>query len=78
MNQTEYTNTGAGASQESRIICALQLHINKWVSMVDLWKVSGAFAVHSRISDLRKKGMNIENRREVSGRTIHSFYRLVS
>lgn len=77
MNQKQYEETGAGVSQGAKIARALRIVMPNWVEMPDLWRVSGAMAVHSRIADLRKAGMNIENKREVRGRIVHSFYRLV-
>jgi hypothetical protein len=71
MKQNEYK------SQSKKIAVALRCHAPNWIEMPDLWRVSGAFAVHSRIADLRRSGMNIENKREVKGRIVHSFYRLV-
>jgi len=45
--------------------------------MVDLWKASGAFAVHSRISDLRQRGYTIDQKNvRTADRAIHSYYRL--
>ncbi len=77
MNQKQYEDEGLGQSQGEKIARALKAHTPNWVEMPDLWRVSGAMAVHSRIADLRKSGMNIENKREVKGRIVHSFYRLV-
>jgi len=44
------------------------------VPMPQLYQVSGAFAVHSRIADLRKRGMKIANVSERVNSKIHSFY----
>ena len=51
---------------------------NEWVSVWDLHQASGALAVHSRISDLRKLGYHIDQRnKHPKGTTaIHSFYRI--
>jgi len=38
---------------------------------------SGSYNVHSRISDLRKKGHRIEHKNVQKGREVHSFYRLI-
>lgn len=46
----------------------------------ELMHVSGSLAVHSRIAELRVRGVNVEHRRAVSrtanGRQVVSFYRL--
>jgi hypothetical protein len=77
MTQLEFNTTGRGASQCDRILSALTRQAGQWVAMTDLWHASGAFAVHSRIADLRKRGNTIEHRNETQpDRTIHSFYRL--
>jgi biotin operon repressor len=39
--------------------------------------LSGAYAVHSRIAELRSMGFTIDHRNEKHGRVIKSFYRLV-
>ena len=64
-------------TQNERIAFKLAETLGEWVSMIDLWKCSGSMNVHSRISDLRKSGMIIENLKERSGRSVHSFYRLI-
>ncbi len=77
--QTEFRAVAGGTSQRQRILDALEQAPDRWVAMTDLWRVSGAFAVHSRIADLRKLGHPIEhkNERPTSG-AIRSFYRLRS
>jgi len=42
-----------------------------------LARASGGYAVHSRISDLRARGFNIEHHNERVGRVCRSFYKLV-
>lgn len=76
MTQTEYQRAALGESQEARILCALVSHIGEWVAMPELAQVYGVGAGHSRVSDLRKRGHNIEHRNERSGRVVKSFYRL--
>lgn len=77
MNQTQHAATGRGTSQCEKIAAMLIAKNNEWVPMPDLWKASGAFAVHSRIADLRKRGMSIAHRNErAQDGSIHSFYRL--
>lgn len=67
------TNTQAG-----RILARLKKTPRKWVDMYELFALSGAYAVHSRISDLRKCGCRIECKivGRGDGKTI-SFYRLM-
>lgn len=78
-SQIEFALTGNGGSQCDRIEAVLRSRIGEWVPMPELWRASGAMAVHSRISDLRKRGLDIEHRNEVAaGRVTHSFYRLVT
>lgn len=79
MTQKQHKATGAGASQCAKIRAALEQRAGHWVAMTDLWRESKAFAVHSRISDLRKRGLKIDHRNEVQpDRSIHSFYRLTT
>lgn len=79
IEQAEYTQDGGKAqSQTAKIARALRASKPNWIAMTDLWRASGAFAVHSRIADLRRLGMSIENKRETNGRIVHSFYRLLS
>lgn len=79
-DQAEFAATGRGSSQCEKIADVLRARCGEWVPMPDLWRASGAFAVHSRISDLRKlHGLRIEHRneRQPDGAT-HSFYRLLT
>lgn len=63
-------------SQSTSILDRLLSKAGSWVPMPELASVSGAYAVHSRISDLRKAGHEIEHRNERRGRIVASFYRL--
>lgn len=74
MNQTTFTSSGVGDSQCSKIEAYLKEHPGEMVPMPQLYEVSGAFAVHSRIADLRRRGMKIENVSERVNSKIHSFY----
>jgi catalase (peroxidase I) len=78
VNQSEFKLNKGGLSQCEKILRFLKKKNGEWVSMVDLWRISGSMAVHSRISDLRKEGAIIEhkNERRPDG-VIHSFYRLL-
>lgn len=77
MTQREHTKTGAGTTQCQVILDWLTLHRGHWVSMPQLAAASGAFAVHSRVAELRSWGHVIEQRSERDGRKVRSFYRLV-
>ena len=74
---TTHTSRSTGLSQCDRILEHLKYCTGQWVSMPSLAAVSGAYAVHSRIADLRKRGHIIEQRCEQDGRGKHSFYRLI-
>ena len=75
MTQTEFSLKARGPSQCDKILDRLISYM--WVPMPELWRVSGAFAVHSRISDLRKQGYKIEHRNErAEDGTVMSYYRL--
>lgn len=64
-------------TQCDRILAVLSEHHGEWVEMPALAAASGAYAVHSRVSDLRADGHVIETR--VTGvRPRKSSYRLVS
>lgn len=72
MSATDFSPT-----QCSLILAELTRRHGQWVSMPELAEVSGAYAVHSRISDLRADGYLIDVRQEGS-RPRKSFYRLTS
>lgn len=76
MNQQIYQHTESGRSQSERILAHLRLAAG-WVHLPDLVRVSGGYAVHSRIADLRKRGYVIEQESVHRGRAVHSFYRLI-
>lgn len=71
-------------SQADHILLALQTAhsggiTEGWVSLPALHLTSGAYAVHSRISELRKRGYVIQNRtQKAKDGTRMSWYRLVS
>jgi hypothetical protein len=77
MTQIEFQESNAGLSQNEIIAQRLTEKRGEWVSMPDLSAASGSYVVHSRISDLRKKGLQIESRTERHGKKNHSFYKLV-
>jgi len=78
MPDTNHPDPAAGGSQCDLIIAALLMHRGEWVSMLDLHRVSGSMAVHSRIADLRRRGHLIEQRSDHSSGKVHSYYRVLS
>lgn len=64
-------------TQSEIILRELVRQHGRWVPMPELAQAAGAYAVHSRISDLREEGFAIETRIEGT-RPRRSFYRLVS
>ncbi len=81
MKQTEFKRRGGGMSQCEAILLRLSEarggNFYGWVPMPTLCEVSGAYAVHSRISDLRKRGHKIEQRStRLADGTVASEYRL--
>jgi biotin operon repressor len=78
MTQQAFTRHNGGVSQRQKILEVLSAHPGEWVRMVELGFRSGSWNVHSRISELRKRGCDIEQRNEYPGkRAIKSFYRLI-
>jgi hypothetical protein len=75
---TTHPSLSAGLSQCDRILAELQRCAGEWVAMPRLARLSGAYAVHSRVADLRKRGHPIlhENRRTPGSKVIRSFYQL--
>lgn len=73
---TTHTLQTAGRTQCEAILAALAVKRGQWVPMPELVATSGSYNVHSRISDLRQRGHEIEHRNEQAGRQIKSFYRL--
>lgn len=63
-------------TQSESILDVLQRRRGEWIPMPELAAASGAYAVHSRISDLRADGHQIETRVE-GARPRRSYYRLV-
>jgi hypothetical protein len=60
-----------------RLAAYFKAQPNVWISGVDLARVGGLLAWRTRASDLRKRGMVIENRVEHHDGTVRSFYRYV-
>jgi hypothetical protein len=65
------------ASQCDKVLARLEDSAGAWVSLPELVRVSGAYAVHSRVSDLRRRGYSIEQASEHRDGLVHSSYRLV-
>ena len=63
-------------SQADIVLSELERRPGDWVPMPALAAASRAFAVHSRISELRARGHLIEHRNERRGRVVFSFYKL--
>jgi len=63
-------------TQNDTIAETLLARRGEWVPMTQLGRAAGCWAVHSRIADLRKRGMQIENRKEKRKGKVHSSYRL--
>lgn len=64
-------------TQAGLILETLRARAGRWVAMPRLYRVSGAYAVHSRISELRGDGYRIECKVRGS-RPRRSFYRLIA
>lgn len=77
MTQSEHAASGAGTSQCGAILALLEAAGGDWVPMPNLAHDSGAFAVHSRVAELRKRGHEIEQQSKRDGRRVLSYYRLV-
>lgn len=70
--------TNQQPSQANKILARLKSAQGRWVTMPGLSAISGAYAVHSRVAELRKRGHRIENRIEQRDNgTRLSLYRLV-
>jgi hypothetical protein len=77
MTQTDFQQSSAGLSQNAIIEAQLTAKRGEWVAMPLLAEASGSYVIHSRISDLRAKGLQIESKTERHGKKNHSFYRLI-
>lgn len=77
MNQSLFTALGAGDTQNHKVARMLAERLGEWVPMPELAAAMDGFAVHSRISDLRRLGFTIEHRNEHHAGKIQSFYRLL-
>jgi hypothetical protein len=75
--QAEFEIDQAGDTQNARVLAVLTASPGAWVAMPYLVEIGGGYAVHSRISDLRKAGHSIENLVDRSSKPYKSFYRLL-
>jgi hypothetical protein len=82
--QKEFTKRGGrrGWTQAQRIRRRLTVARGAWVPMFTLARVGagdpqGFCMVHSRVADLRRAGLVVEQRSEWEGGRCKSFYRLV-
>ena len=66
-----------GPSQADRVLAMLQQQPGTWIAMPRLVAGSGAFAVHSRVAELRGRGHRIEHRNQWVDGACHSEYRLL-
>lgn len=73
---TTHPDSAIGQSQCEKILGRLQRTPGEWVPMPALVRLSGGFAVHSRIADLRQRGYRIDHQNRRLGRKIHSYYRI--
>lgn len=74
---TTHPSPTIGASQCDKILACLEAVPGQWCPMPTLVEVSGAYAIATRISELRKRGHVIEHKPEREGTKLHSFYRLI-
>lgn len=75
--ELDFRATRSGWTQDRRLTVIFLGRPNQWLPMPWLGEQIGAWAVHSRVADLRKAGMHIEHRSHVnpiSGQR-ESFYR---
>lgn len=64
--ELEFRAAGGGKTQNDRLRAILVARPGEWIPMVELGRLIGAWAVHSRIADLRRvHGMRIECRASV-------------
>ena len=74
---TTHPSRATGTSQCDLILAALLESPGAWLSVHHLYRISGSQVVHSRISDLRRRGHHIEQRSLRRGRTNLSSYRIL-
>ena len=77
-DQLEFAASTQAESQCDKLLRALKSEAGQWISLPSLVYATGGFAVHSRISDLRKAGHMIDHKNERAEGKTHSFYRLIA
>lgn len=73
---TTHPSESAGMSQCDAILLGLTARAGEWVPMPLLARLAGAYAVHSRVADLRRRGYQIDQRNLRHCRKVLSQYRL--
>lgn len=77
-DQLQFAAEQSGKTQEQILLEYLQARPDQWIPMPELVRVCGGYAVHSRISGLRKAGHDIRNAtRSGAGNRKMSSYMLV-
>jgi hypothetical protein len=73
--ELEFRSEKGGQTQNEKLRAYFEARPKQWLSMTDLGRAVNAWAVHSRVSDLRKRGgMCIWNRTALVDGQRHSFY----
>lgn len=65
VEQLTFEQAALGNTQNARLLRIFRARPNEWIPMPELAELIGAYAVHSRVADLRTKhGMTIRTRTE--------------
>lgn len=76
MSVTQLEFSTEGRTQTEKLRALFLASPGQWLSMIWLGRIIGAWAVHSRVADCRRRfQMNIENRKELKDGKSNSFYR---
>jgi hypothetical protein len=68
--ELEFRSANGGQTQNARLKALFESRPGEWMEMTDLGRQIGAWAVHSRVADLRRKhGMDIQCRTRVDQET---------
>lgn len=74
--QLEFAEKVQGRTQTEQLRALFLARPGQWLGMTELGAAIGAWAVHSRVADCRRRfAMTIENRSELQDGKRHSFYR---
>jgi hypothetical protein len=71
------TGVAVSASLNDTLEAFFRARPNTWIDGKELATVAGGYGWRSRCSDLRKRGMTVENRQERRNGYTRSFYRYV-